>query len=171
MKTAFYWKYKLLIYRELQKSKRWERASPKIAGSNPVYRSLPERKRGRKPFVSNLFFYALNGASNACCTRILLTSKQASASTFSGGNCCPNPYLCPVFNCSQTLDTFFLHFSLCHNVLEGKEGAISKVGRDLRVGIKRVRIRVRSPKKISLTLIACNVLCPFGLQRNYKQWK
>ena len=102
-----------------------------------VYRSLPERKRGRKPFVSNLFFYALNGASNACCTRILLTSKQASASTFSGGNCCPNPYLCPVFNCSQTLDTFFLHFSLCHNVLDGKEGAISKVGRDLRVAYSK----------------------------------
>ena len=134
-----------------------------------VYRSLLKRKRGRKPLESDLFFYVLEGAANACCTRDLHSSKQTPANTFSGGNGCPNPYLCRIFKCSQTINTFFLHFPLCHNVLRRKTGAISKVGRDLRVASKRVCIRVRSTQKISLTLISCKMLCSFGLQKYNKQ--
>ena len=33
---------------------------PQVAGSNPVYRSLPKRERGRKPLESDLFFYCKN---------------------------------------------------------------------------------------------------------------
>ena len=137
VKIAFYEKYNLLTCSELQNCKRQSGSCPRIAGSSPVYRSLPNRKRGRKPLDSNLFFYVLERAANACCTRDLHSSKQTPANTFSGGNGCPKPYLCPIFNCSQTIDTFFLHFPLCHNVLRRKTGAISKEGRDLRVAYSK----------------------------------
>lgn len=85
-----------------------------------VYRSLLKRKRGRKPLESDLFFYVLEGAANACCTRDLHSSKQTPANTFSGGNGCPKPIPLSYFQVLSNHQHFFSPFSLMPQCVKEK---------------------------------------------------
>ncbi len=134
-----------------------------------VYRSLPKRERGRKPHVSNLFFYAPTGAANAYNTTDSHNLKPPLADTYNEETAAPQFPLYPIFPPSLERATVIVLFPLCYKALGSRICAISKVGRDLQTSAKRARIRARSPQNNSLALIACKELYFFGLQRNKEQ--
>ena len=96
-----------------------------------VYRSLPNRKRGRKPLESDLFFYVLEGTANAYNTTDSHNLKQPLADTYKEETAAPQPLLYPIFPPSLERAAVIVLFPLCYKALGIRIWTISKVGRDL----------------------------------------
>ena len=96
-----------------------------------VYRSIPNRKRGRKPLESNLFFYVLESAANASNTKDSHNLEPSFATSFWLKFAAVKPAFClisPTFLCNPLQAT---HFLLSHNILEGMMWIILMVGKGL----------------------------------------